>query len=119
MGVENLNHIFNPKRIAVIGASEREGSVGAKILHNLTGSGYAGEVFPVNPFRQTVQGMKAYPNISKIPERVDLAVITTPAHMVPQLIEECGVAEVCGVIIVSAGFREAGEDRRGARATNT
>ena len=109
MGVENLNHIFNPKRIAVIGASERDGSVGAKILHNLTGSGYTGEVFAVNPFRQTVQGMKAYPNISKIPERVDLAVIATPAHMVPQLIEECGVAEVCGVIIVSAGFREAGE----------
>ena len=109
MGIENLNHIFNPKRIAVIGASEREGSVGAKILRNLIGSGFDGEVFPVNPFRQTVQGIPAYPAIGKVPEKVDLAVIATPAHLVPQIVEECGLAGVCGIVIVSAGFREAGE----------
>lgn len=110
MGIENLDRIFNPKRIAVVGASEREDSVGAKILRNLTESGYAGEVFPVNPFRTTVQGMTAYPGVSKIPEKVDLAIIATPAHTVPQIVEECGASGVSGVIIVSAGFKEAGKD---------
>ena len=87
MGIENLNRIFNPKRIAVIGASDREGSIGAKIFSNLTGEGYAGEVFPVNPFRQTVQGVTAYPSVSKIPSEIDLAVVATPAHTVPQVVE--------------------------------
>ena len=110
MGIENLNRIFNPKRIAVIGASEREGSLGAKILHNLIGVGYDGTVFPVNPFRQTVQGITTYPNVSKIPLKVDLAVIATPARTVPQIVEECGEAGVSGIVIISAGFKEAGED---------
>jgi acetyltransferase len=97
-------------RIAVIGASEREGSIGAKILRNLIGVGYKGAVFPVNPFRQTVQGITAYPSVSKIPWKVDLAVIATPAHTVPQIVEECGKAGVSGITIISAGFKEAGED---------
>jgi acetyltransferase len=96
-------------RIAVIGASEREGSLGAKILRNLIGVGYKGVVFPVNPFRQTVQGITAYPSVSKIPWKVDLAIIATPAHIVPQIVEECGKAGVSGIIIISAGFKEAGE----------
>lgn len=108
LGIESLNCIFNPKRIAVIGASERKGSIGAKIFQNLTGLGYEGEVFPVNPFRQTLQGMPAYPSINKIPLKVDLAVIATPAHTVPQIVEECGKAGVAGIIIISAGFKETG-----------
>lgn len=107
MGVENLDKIFNPKRIAVIGASDREGSIGAKLMRNLVGRGFSGAVYPVNPFKSAVQGVTAYPNILKIPWKVDLAVIATPAHTVPQIIEECGKAGVSGVIIVSAGFREA------------
>lgn len=110
MGTENLDKIFNPRRIAVIGASEREGSVGAKLLGNLIGVGYNGAVYPVNPFRSTVQGITAYPNITKIPWQVDLAVIATPAHTVPQIVEECGKAGVSGVIIISAGFRETGRE---------
>lgn len=110
MGIENLNRVFNPKRIAVIGASERKGSIGAKIFRNLIGVGYEGAVFPVNPFRQTVQGIPAYPSISKIPLKVDLAVIATPAHAVPQIVEECGKAGVSGIIIISAGFKEIAED---------
>jgi len=110
LGIENLNRIFNPKRIAVIGASERKGSIGAKIFRNLIGAGYEGEVFPVNPFRQTVQGIAAYPRIDKIPLKVDLAVIATPAHTVPQIVEECGKAGVLGIVIISAGFKEVGED---------
>ncbi len=106
MGIENLNCIFTPKRIAVVGASDREDSIGAKIFSNLIGAGYKGEVFPVNPFRQKVQGITAYPSISKIPRKIDLAVIATPAHTVPQVTEECGKAEVGGVIIISAGLKE-------------
>jgi len=110
VGTENLDKIFNPRKIAVIGASDREKSVGAKLLRNLIGVGYKGVVYPVNPFRPTVQGITAYPNIRKIPWQVDLAIIATPAHTVPQIIDECGKAGVSGVIIVSAGFKETGEE---------
>jgi acetyltransferase len=110
VGIENLNKIFNPERIAVIGASDREDSIGAKILRNLVGVGFKGAVFPVNPFRQAVQGIMAYPTVSKIPRKVDLAIIATPAHTVPQIVEECGEAGVSGIVITSAGFREAGEE---------
>jgi acetyltransferase len=110
VGVENLDKIFNPRRIAVIGASNREHSVGAKLLRNLIGVGHKRAVYPVNPFRPAVQGITAYPNIKKIPRQVDLAIIATPAHTVPQIIEECGDSGVTAVIIVSAGFKEAGEE---------
>ncbi len=112
MGVENLDSLFNPTRIAVIGASDRETSVGAKLLRNLIGVGYKGVVYPVNPFRPTVQGIAAYPAIERIPRQVDLAIIATPAHTVPQIVEECGRAGVSGLVIISAGFKEAGEEGR-------
>jgi acyl-CoA synthetase (NDP forming) len=110
LGIENLNRIFNPNSIAVIGASERKDSIGAKIFSNLISAGYAGTVYPVNPYRQTVQGLKAYPSISKVSGKIDLAVIATPAHIVPQIVEECGKAGVAGVIIISAGLKEIHED---------
>lgn len=110
MGTENLDKIFNPKKIAVIGASNRESSLGSKLLRNLIGVGYKGAVYPVNPFTSTVEGITAYPNITKIPWKVDLAVIATPAHTVPQIVEECGKAGVSGIIIISAGFRETGKE---------
>ena len=106
MGIENLKRIFNPKSIAVVGASEREGSIGTRIFSNLIGKNYNGEVFPVNLFRQTVQGIVAYPSISKIPNKIDLSIVATPAQTVPQVIEDCGKAGVAGVIIISAGLRE-------------
>jgi len=111
-GIEKLNKVFDPKRVAVIGASEREGSIGARILKNLIGVGYKGAVFPVNAFRDTVQGITAYPSISKIPRQIDLAIIATPAHTIPQIVKECGEAGVSGIIICSAGFREIGEEGR-------
>jgi acetyltransferase len=110
MGTEKLDAIFNPRRIAVIGASDRDSSIGAKLLRNLIGVGYKGVVYPVNPFRSTVQGIMAYPSIKKIPWKVDLAVVATPAHTVPQIIEECGEAGVSGVIIISAGFTGCGNE---------
>ena len=110
MGTENLDKIFDPQRIAVIGAGESADSLGAKVLRNLIGVGYHGVVYPVNPFRSTVQGITAYPSILKIPWKVDLAIIATPAHTVPQIVEECGKAGVLGIIIMSAGFKEVGQE---------
>jgi len=110
VGTENLDKIFNPKRIAVIGASDREDSIGAKLMRNLIGVGFQGTIYPVNPFRSTVQGVTAYPSITRIPWKVDLAIIATPAHIVPQIVEECGKTGVSGIIIISAGFREIGKE---------
>ncbi|MBD2500748.1 bifunctional acetate--CoA ligase family protein/GNAT family N-acetyltransferase [Anabaena azotica] len=105
-----LDAIFAPRSVAVIGASEKAGSVGRTILWNLISSPFGGTVFPVNPKRHSVLGIKAYPAIAAIPEVVDLAIIATPAPTVPGIISECVDAGVKGVIIISAGFKEAGAE---------
>jgi len=110
MGIEGLAEIFDPKRIAVIGASNRRGSVGFTLLNNLIGVAFRGVVYPVNPFRQSIQGITAYPSIKKIPWQVDLAIVATPAHVVPQVVKECGESGVKGIIIISSGFGETGEE---------
>ena len=74
-----LDKIFNPGTIAVIGASDREGGVGNALMKNLIGNNYRGIVYPVNPARESVQGIKAYPKIGDIPDKIDLAIIATPA----------------------------------------
>jgi len=104
-----LDSIFAPKNVAHIGASESPGSVGRTLLWNLISNPFGGAVFPVNPKRSSVLGIKAYPNMAALPERVDLAVITTPAPSVPGLIAECVDAGVKGAIIISAGFKETGK----------
>jgi acetyltransferase len=103
-----LNAIFKPKSIAVIGATEKAGSVGRTILWNLISHPFGGTVFPVNPKHESVLGIKAYPNLAALPEQVDLAVIATPAPAVLALIAECVEAGVKGAIILSAGFKETG-----------
>ncbi len=103
-----LDAIFAPQTVAVIGATEKEGSVGRTILSNLLGNPFGGTVFPVNPKRRSVLNVKAYPNIAAVPDRVDLAVIVTPAPTVPSIISECVDAAVKGAIIISAGFKETG-----------
>ncbi|MGA3023144.1 MAG: bifunctional acetate--CoA ligase family protein/GNAT family N-acetyltransferase [Bryobacteraceae bacterium] len=103
-----LEFFFSPKTVAVIGASERPDSVGRTILWNLISSPFGGTVYPVNPKRHSVLGIKAYPGVTEIPEPIELAVIVTPAATVPGIVRECGEAGAKGAIIVSAGFREAG-----------
>ena len=103
-----LSHFFAPQTVAVIGATERPGSVGRTLLWNLVSSSFGGTIFPVHPTRSNVFGIKAYPSIEAIPEQVDLAIIAIPARGVPQIIDQCGLAGVKGVIILSAGFRETG-----------
>lgn len=104
-----LDSIFKPRSVAVIGASERAGSVGRSVLWNLLSSPFGGTVFPVNPKRRNVLGIQAYPSVKAIPEPVELAVITTPAETVPGVIAECVEAGVPAAIIISAGFKEHGE----------
>jgi acetyltransferase len=109
LGIENLNLFFNPESIAVVGASSREDSLGAKILANLL-ENYSGTIFPVNPFRSMVLGLVAYPSVEKIPSKVDLAIIATPAHTIPQIVEECGKSQILNIIIVSAGLSDNDEE---------
>jgi len=105
-----LKSIFAPKNIAVIGATEKEGSVGRTILWNLISSPFGGAVFPVNPKRPSLLGIKAYPSIKDVPDQVDLAVIVTPSTGIPDLITECVEAGVKGAIVISAGFKETGPE---------
>ncbi len=104
-----LDAIFAPKSVAVIGATEKAGSVGRTLLWNLISNPFGGTVFPINPKRSSVLGIKAYPNIAAVPEPVDLAVVVTPAPTVPSVIGQCVEAGVKGAIIISAGFKEVGE----------
>src|SRR3954453_21151356 len=85
----SLDAIFHPKNVAVIGATENAGSVGRTLLWNLVSNPFGGTVFPVNPKRPSVLGIKAYPKISEVPAKVDLAVIATPAPGIPAIIDEC------------------------------
>ena len=108
----NLEKIFNPKSVAVIGASDEEGSVGYALMKNFTESGFAGHVFPVNLKKTEILGLKAYQSVEQVPEPVDLAVIATPARTVPEVLEQCGRAGINGIIIISAGFKETGAEGR-------
>ena len=104
-----LRPILAPEAVAVIGATERPGSVGRTLLWNLISSPFGGTIFPVNPKRRNVLGIRAYPDVYSLPELVDLAVIATPASSIPDLIGDCVEVGIKGAIIISAGFREIGE----------
>lgn len=103
-----LEAMFAPRNVAVIGATERPGSMGRIVLWNLLSNPFGGTVFPVNPNHGSVLGIRSYPKVAEIPEQVELAVVTTPAADVPEVISECAAAGVHGVIVISTGFRECG-----------
>ncbi len=107
---QSLDAIFNPKTVAVIGATEKPHSVGRTLLWNLISNPFGGTVFPVNPHRNSILGIKAYPTIQAVPEPIDLAIIATPAATVPNVIQDCVDSGVKGVIILSAGFKEIGPE---------
>jgi acetyltransferase len=103
-----LSPIFSPASVAVIGATETLNSVGRTILDNLVKGGFTGPIYPINPKRDTVLGIKAYPNITAVPATPDLAVIITPPASVPGIVRDCGAQGVKGAIIITAGFKEIG-----------
>ncbi|MBX3664161.1 MAG: bifunctional acetate--CoA ligase family protein/GNAT family N-acetyltransferase [Burkholderiales bacterium] len=104
-----LTPLFEPASVAIIGATERAGAIGAVLVENMRAARYRGALFAVNPKHRSVNGVPCYPSIGQLPQRVDLAVIATPPQTVPQLMAECGLAGVRAVVIITAGFSETGE----------
>ncbi|RLF84224.1 CoA-binding protein [Thermococci archaeon] len=104
----NLDFLFYPQSVAVIGASNKEGKIGNAIMKNLINFGFKGKIYPVNVKEEKILGIKAYKSVLEIPENVDVAVISIPGKFVPQILEECGQKGVKGVVVISAGFKEAG-----------
>src|SRR5512137_233256 len=103
-----LDAIFEPKSVAVVGATEKQGSVGRTVLWNLMSTPFGGPVYPVNPQRPSVLGIKAYPKLSNLPEKPDVIVVTTPATTIPAIISEAADLGIEGAVIISAGFKETG-----------
>ncbi len=108
----NLQDMISPRSAAVLGASNKEGSVGNAVMVNILNGRFTGKVYPVNPSRDEVLGLKCYSSILGISDDVDLAVIITPSKTVPQLMENCGKKGVKCTVIISAGFKESGEEGR-------
>jgi acetyltransferase len=108
MDIHNLDCIFKPQRIALLGVTQNPKSVGGKVLSNLVSGGFRGVVYPVNPSLEAVMGIPCYPDVRTLPRRPDLAVICTAAALVPDVVRECGESGILGIIIVSAGFKETG-----------
>ncbi len=103
-----LDKVFNPRSIAVVGASDQEGTVGHALMKNLIELKFEGKIYPVNIRKTEVLGRKAYPSVEQVCEPVDLAVIATPANTVPDVLEQCGRIGILGIVIISAGFKEIG-----------
>lgn len=116
MSVHYLEHLLAPRSIAVIGASERVGSLGRIAFDNLRSGGYTGELLAVNPRYQSLAGIPCLPSISAIGHAVDLILVTTPASTVPGIIDEAGRAGTKGAVILSAGFGEVGSEGRSLEA---
>ena len=112
MSILNLDKIFAPRRVAVIGASDNTKSVGYTVLRNMIGSGFRGVVYPVNRKRESVQGVATFQDVGSLPHPPDLAVICTPSPTVPAIVRECGEMGTRGIVIISAGFREIGQQGR-------
>ena len=106
----NLDKIFNPRSVAIVGASDEEGTVGYALVRNLIDLKFEGKVYPVNIRKPEILGLKAYPSVEQILEPIDLAVIATPAQTVPDVLEQCGKTGILGIVIISAGFKEIGPE---------
>ncbi|MEN2974669.1 MAG: acetate--CoA ligase alpha subunit [Candidatus Caldarchaeales archaeon] len=106
----SLQKFFYPNSIAVIGASRNPDSVGHAIMRNLVNGQFTGVIYPVNPKARAILGIKAYPNVSSIPDEIDLAVVVVPNRAAPQVIEECVEVGIRSAVIISAGFKETGPE---------
>jgi acetyl coenzyme A synthetase (ADP forming)-like protein len=111
-----LDNFFNPKSIAVIGASRTPGKVGYDILKNTIQYGYQGNIYPINPSATEILGLKTYPSILDVPDKIDLAVIVVPPKNVIEVVEQCGNKKIDSAVIITAGFKESGLE--GAKLEN-
>jgi acetyltransferase len=110
MNTAHLDKLFNPRSIAMIGASEVPEKWGFMILINILNAKFAGPVYPVNPQRKSIVGVPCYASVKDIPGPVELAIITTPAHTVSGLIDECGAKGISNLIVISSDFSETGPE---------
>tara|TARA_R110002049_G_scaffold182485_2_gene350374 strand:+ start:114968 stop:117676 length:2709 start_codon:yes stop_codon:yes gene_type:complete len=117
MPIRNLGRIFDPKSVAVVGASNRVDSVGHTVLRNLRDGGFGGAVHAVNPKHPVIDGLPCYRTVGDVADVVDLAVICTPAPTVPEIVRQCGEAGIRGLVILSAGFRESSADGESLEAS--
>ncbi|MHA1616852.1 MAG: acetate--CoA ligase family protein [Candidatus Njordarchaeales archaeon] len=106
--IEKLEYIFNPRSVAVIGASRTPGKIGHEVVKNLLEGGYKGKIYPINPKAEEILGLKCYPNIKEVPDEVDLAVVVVPAPIVKQVIKDCAEKKVKGIVVITSGFSEVG-----------
>lgn len=109
---EQLDHIFQPRSIAIIGASDTFRKWGYLMVKRPLDTGFPGTIYPINPRKKEILGLCAYPSVEKVPGEIDLAVITTPAATVPRLLAQCGAKGIKGAVVISAGFAEIGKQGR-------
>jgi len=109
---EAMEALFAPKSVAVIGASDNPSKLGSHVMRSLTEGKYPGKIFPVNPGKNEIMGIKTYPSLLQISESVDLSIIVLPAEQVPKTVIECGEKGVKGIVLITAGFSEI-EDQKG------
>ena len=112
MSVRNLDKLFKPRSVALIGATPRSGAVGAVVARNLRRAGFAGQLMFVNPHHQAIEGLSVYPTVASLPQPPDLAVIVTPPETVPSLVSELAERGTRAAVIITAGFGELGEHGR-------
>ena len=104
----DLTKMFNPDSVAIVGASNSEGKVGYIIVNNMINDGFKGNIYPINPKDDEIQGLKAYKNVSDLPEVPDLVIISIPSVLVNPVVEECGEFGVKNMVVITAGFKEIG-----------
>jgi len=108
MANSDISFFFNPKSIAVIGASETEGKVGNTVINNIINSSYNGKIYPINPKAHEICNLTCYKSVLDVPEDIDIAIFVIPGKLVNKAAEECGKKRIKGLIIISAGFKEIG-----------
>ncbi len=108
--MDNIEALFKPESIAIVGASRTPGKIGHEIVRNLVEYGYRGKIYPVNPYANEILGLKAYPSVSSIPGKVDMVVVVVPADKVPSVIEDAGRKGVKVAVVISSGFKEVGRE---------
>jgi acetyltransferase len=108
--LSNLDKIFKPRSIAVIGTSRRKQTIGREIIHNLIEYEFTGPIYPINPNADSIHSVKCYATVHDIPGEVDLAIITVPKQLVLDVVDECGKKGIKGLIVITAGFKEVGAE---------
>lgn len=107
---KKLDYLFNPRSVAVVGASNKKGKMGYVYMNNVITGGWAGKIYPINPKEAEVQGYKAYPSVKDIPDVVDLVIVVVPPKIVPGVMRDCAEKGVKTAVIITAGFKETGPE---------